>query len=192
MLKDLVAANRSYRGYDRSRKVTKEELEELISLARLCPSSMNRQALKFHIAYEETEVAQIQGLTKWAAALPDLNLPYPGTEPVAFIVICIDSVIGPNESVFLRDVGITAQTMLLGAAEMGLGGCMIGNFNPEVMWETLKLPENVHPNLVIAIGKPAEEIILTEVGEDGKTSYSRDETGKVHYVPKRALKDILV
>ncbi|MCR5425366.1 MAG: nitroreductase family protein [Lachnospiraceae bacterium] len=190
-LRELVLKNRSYRGYDRSRKITKEELLELVDLARICPSSKNGQALKFHIAYEEEEVARIQPTTMWAGALPELHLPYPGTEPVAFIVICIDTQLAPNEAVFVRDVGITAQTMLLGAAEKGLGGCMIGSFKRADLIEAIGLPEHLSPNLVIALGKPAEEIILTQVPENGSTNYYRDEAG-IHYVPKRSLEDLLV
>ena len=107
-------------------------------------------------------------------------------------MICLDKSIAPNETAFLRDIGIAAQTILLAAAEKDLGGCMIGNFNRAALKELLKLPETVEPNLVVAIGKPAEEVVLTEVGADGNTRYYRDETGTVHYVHKRSLKDILL
>ena len=188
MFRELVLKNRSYRAFDESRKLTREELLELVDLARLTPSSANRQPLKYHIAWEADKVAEIQGLTKWAAALPQLNLPRSGKRPTAFIVICQDMSVN---SAFLVDVGIAAQTMLLAAAEKGLGGCMIGNFPKDKMAELLKLPEKVEPKLVVAIGKPAEEIVLCEVGEDGKTNYYRDEAG-THYVPKRKLDDILL
>ena len=107
-------------------------------------------------------------------------------------MICLDKSIAPNETAFLRDVGIAAQTILLAATEKGLGGCMIGNFNRAALKELIQLPENVEPNLVVAIGKPAEKVVLTEAGADGNTRYYRDETGTVHFVPKRALKDILL
>ena len=192
MLKDLVMKNRSFRGYDETRKLTEEELLEFVDLTRYTASSGNTQPLKYHIAYEKEEVDAIQALTKWAAALPQLSLPYPGQCPTGFIVICLDKSIAPNETAFLRDVGIAAQTILLAAAEKGLGGCMIGNFNRPALKELLRLPENVEPNLVVAIGKPAEKVVLTEAGADGNTRYYRDETGTVHFVPKRALKDILL
>lgn len=192
MLKDLVIRNRSFRGYDESRKISEEELLELVDLTRYTASSANTQPLKYHIAHEKEEVDAIQALTKWAAALPQLSLPYPGQCPTGFIVICLDKSIAPNETAFLRDIGIAAQTILLAAAEKDLGGCMIGNFNRAALKELLKLPETVEPNLVVAIGKPAEEVVLTEVGADGNTRYYRDETGTVHYVPKRSLNDILL
>ena len=107
MIKDLVLKNRSYRGFDRSTRLSREDLMELVDLSRLSPSSMNRQALKFHIASDEDEVKKIQALTGWARRLPELNLPYPGTEPTSFIVICIDNLLGKRDA-FQRDVGICA------------------------------------------------------------------------------------
>lgn len=190
-IKELVLASRSYRGYDESRKVTREELTALVDLTRYTPSSVNRQPLKYRIAWEKEEVDRIQSLTKWAAALSDLQLPFPGTRPTGFIVICLDTKLGPNEVQFLKDVGIVAQTMLLAATEAGLGGCMIGNFNPQDLKTALGLEEHLKPMLVVAIGKPAEKIVLTDVGEDGSTAYYRDAEG-IHYVPKRSLADILI
>ena len=190
MFKDLVMKNRSYRGYDETRKVTKEELLEFVDLTRYTASTTNAQPLKYYIACGE-EAAEIQKLTKWAGALPQLDLPYPGTRPAAFIVICLDEAIA-GSPMFLRDVGIAAQTMLLAAVEKGLGGCMIGSFSKNELKALLQLPEKVEPNLIVAIGKPAEQVVLTDVGPDGSIRYYRDETGTVHYVPKRALQDILL
>ena len=191
MLIDLVTKNRSYRGYDRSRKVTEEELLTMIEAARLCPSSVNIQPLKFLPACKEDTVKAIQEQTAWARGLPELKLPREGKEPPAFIVICQDTEIDPNLKRFQRDVGITAQTILLAAAEMDLGGCMIGNFRADELHEALGLPEHIRPLLVVAVGKPGEEVILTDVKEDGSTAYYRDEDDR-HYVPKRALADIVL
>lgn len=192
MLKDLVLKNRSYRGYDKTRRVTGQELLEFVDLARITASSANIQPLKYYVSSKEQEVEDILKLTKWAAALPNLSLPYPEMGPSGFIVICLDTAIGPNETTFLRDIGIAAQTMLLAAAEKELGGCMIGNFDKNGLKKLLQLPEGIEPNLVVAFGRPAEKIVLTDVGEDGNTRYYRDETGTVHFVPKRSLEDVLL
>lgn len=191
MFKDLVLQNRSYRGYDESFRFSKEDLLELVELARLTPSGANAQPLKYYLAWEKETVDLVQSLTKWAAALPNMTLPHPGMCPTGFIVICHDTNIGPNAQASAKDVGIVAQTMLLGATEKGLGGCMIGNFKPDEVKEALKLSENLTPVLIVAFGKPAEKIVLTTVGADGITKYYRDEND-VHYVPKRSLEDIVI
>ena len=189
--KELVEKNRSYRGYDESYRFTKEQLEDYVDTTRFTASSVNMQPLKYFIAYEKEMVDTIQAMTKWARALPDLDLPYKGKRPTGFIVICQDTNISPNTQRFMKDVGIVAQTILLQATEEGLGGCMIGNFQPEEVSKTLNFSENLVPLLIVALGKPDEDIIIVDVEEDGNTNYYRDEED-VHYVPKRSLKDILI
>lgn len=191
MIKELVIRNRSFRGYDHSRKLKREELLELVDCARLTASSVNLQPLKYYIAWEEEEVAAIQALTNWAKGLPEVTLPHPGMEPTGFVVILQDTAISDSLPRFQRDCGIVAQTMLLRAVEMGLGGCMIGNFPAGKLKETLRLPAGFAPLLVLAVGKPAEQVVLTEVGDGESTAYYRDEND-IHYVPKRRLEDVVV
>lgn len=190
MIYDLVKKSRSCRGYDSSREVTRPELMQLVECARLCPSTMNLQALKYYIAYEKQDTDAVLSLTKWGGALPELSLPRPGTGPAAFIVICQDLGINASDKGFSVDIGAAAQTMLLAAAEMGLGGCMLGSFDSGRLCAALKLPENILPRLVVAIGKPAETIVIKQI-DGGSTAYYRDEND-VHYVPKRKLSDIII
>lgn len=189
--KELVTINRSYRGYDESRRLTREELEDFVDCARLAPSSVNAQPFRYYLAWEKEEVDRVQALTKWARALPQMTLPHPGHCPTGFVVICQDTNLGESLQRYLKDVGIVAQTMLLAAAEQGLGGCMIGNFNGEEVKKELALPENLVPMLIVAFGKPDETIVLTELEEGGSCNYYRDEND-VHYVPKRKLEDVVI
>ena len=191
MFKELLTANRSYRGYDETYQLTKEELLEFIDCTRLAPSSANIQPFKYYLAWEKEKVNQIQSFTKWAGALPELNLPYEGKRPTGFIVICQDLTMGKPLAKFQKDVGIVAHTILLAATEKGLGGCMIGNFGAAPLKEALNLEDNLMPVLVVALGKPAEEIVLTDLEEDGSIKYYRNEED-VHFVPKRKLDDLIL
>ena len=165
MLRNLVLKNRSYRGFDESVRISRETLEGFVDCARLCPSSVNKQPLKYFLAWEPEEVEKVQGLTKWARALPDMVLPHPGKRPTGFVVICQDKRIDENLNRYQKDVGI--------------------------VMEVIGLPEEIRPLLIVAFGKPAEEIHLVDVQEDGNTNYYRDEND-VHYVPKRTLADELL
>lgn len=120
MLKDLVLKNRSYRGFDESVRISRETLEGFVDCARLCPSSVNKQPLKYFLAWEPEEVEKVQGLTKWARALPEMVLPHPGKRPTGFVVICQNKRIDENLNRYQKDVGIVAQTMLLAAEEIHL------------------------------------------------------------------------
>lgn len=191
MFLELVKKSRSYRGFDESRKVTRQELEYLVECARFAPSSSNIQALKFFLAWEPETLQRIQPLTNWAKALKDVQLPHPGKDPTAYIVICQDHQVNPSAAMFQKDVGIAAQTMLLAATDLGLGGCMIGNFPALDLQQALELPQTIAPMLVVALGKPDETVVLTELPESGATAYYRDEND-VHYVPKRPLEQLVL
>lgn len=191
LFKDLVKKSRSYRGYDESYRFTREELEEFVDCARYAPSSVNMQPFRYYLAWEMDEVRKIQKMTKWAKALPEIELPHPGKCPTGFIIICQDLNISQSLTRFQKDVGIVAQTILLAAAEKGLGGCMIGNYGAKTVTEGLELDENFAPMLIVALGKPDEKIIITEMEEGEDTNYYRD-SEDVHYVPKRKLSDIII
>ncbi len=191
MFKDLVKKSRSYRGYDESRKISREELLEFVECARFAPSGTNQQPFQYYLAYEQAELDKIQPLTGWAKALPDQRLPHPGKYPTAFIVICQNTEWAPDLSRHQRDLGVVAQTMLLAAADAGLGGIIISTFSPKRIAEALELPEHIVPMLIVAMGKPAETVVIREIEAGESIKYYRDEND-VHYVPKRKLKDIVL
>jgi nitroreductase len=186
-LDTLLHRNRSYRGYDPARQVTEEELRELVKVTTLVASGMNRQPLRFRLVTEQ-EAGLVLPLIKLGAALPEEHLPKPGTEPRAFIVIC--SAV-PEDRVVDMDLGIAAQSILLKAVEMGLGGIFILNFRKEAVREALQLP--LDPIAILAIGKPAESVYLMPVPEDETAPdlryYRKDGN---HYVPKRTLAQLLL
>ena len=191
MFLDLVKQARSHRGFRQDRKVTRQELEHLVECARFTPAARNDQVLKYYLAEKPETVAAIQPLTKWAGALAELHLPRKGAEPVSYIVICLDGSLAENPAPYQRDVGIVAQTMLLAAAEMGLNGCMIGSFAAGELREKLGLPETIKPQLLLALGEGTDRIVMTDVGEDGSTTYYRD-AEDTHYVPKRTLEQLIL
>lgn len=191
MIRELVVKNRSYRGYDESYKVTEDVLKDLVDAARLTGSAANLQPLKYKLVADSENVDKLNGITRWGKMLKDIELPHKGMFPTAYIVVCVDTNIVKNADSANTDVGIVAQTMLLSAVEKGLGGCMIGNYEKAKATEALNLPEHLVPQLIIAIGKPAEKIKLVDVDETGSTKYYRDEND-VHYVPKRKLEDVIV
>ena len=191
MFRDLVLANRSYRSFDPSRKITREELLSFVDCARLTPSGANRQPLRYVLAWDQAQLDLIQPLTRWGAALPERHLPDADKRAAAFIVICLETDWLPNPAACQREVGIAAQTILLAATDIGLGGLMIGNFDGPALSEALSLPSHLVPQLVIALGKPAEKVVLTEAQPGASLNYYRD-ADDVHYVPKRPLKDLII
>jgi len=188
MIKDLIMKNRSYRRFFEDSKVSCDALRELIDLARLSASAANRQPLKYIISCAEEKNSVIFSNLAWAAYLKDWPGPSEGEKPSAYIVILGDKEISES---FMWDAGISAQSILLGATEKGLGGCMIASINKNGLREALKIPEKFEIVLVIAIGKPKEKVVIESVGNEGDIKYWRDTEG-VHHVPKRSLDELII
>ena len=190
MLKDLLLASRSYRSFDESVKITKEQLADWVDHTRYAPSSINLQMLKFVTVTNETLCERLLGGTRWAGKIKDMKLPPDGHAPVAYIVICADKNVVPTAETFEKDVGICAETIMLAACESGFGGCIIGSFSPDAVKEILELDETLIPKLVLALGKPDERVELVGEADDGSVTYYRE--GGIHYVQKRKLENILI
>ena len=180
-LDTLLRRNRSYRGYDPARRVTQEELRDLVGVVGFTASGMNRQVLRFRIVPETDKILPHITL---GAALPDEHLPKPGMEPSAFLVVCSTV---PEDKVVDIDLGFAAQSILLKATEMGLGGIFILNFRKEAVKEALGLA--LEPVAIIAIGKPAESVFLLPSDGD-KLQYYRKEG--IHYVPKLKTEHLII
>jgi nitroreductase len=183
-LGQLLLKNRSHRAYDHSFVVRADQLRSIIEVNTKIPSARNRQPLRFRAVGEE-EAAAVLPHIRMGGALPELNLPAEGTEPRAFIVVC--SVV-PEDRYVSIDLGISAQSMLLRATEMGLNGCCIAAFDQQAVQQALGL--ELTPLLVVAIGKGADTIRLTEITPDDSRAYYRAEG--VHYVPKLQLDDLII
>lgn len=173
-----------HRGYDPQFHVREDQLRSIIEVNTLTPSARNEQVLRFRPVLED-EAEKVLPHIRLGAALPDLHLPLPGTEPRAFILIC--STVDETRYVSI-DLGIAAQSMLLRATEMGLNGICIGAFDRRAIREAFDLPRD--PILILAIGKGAERIELDPVGADGSLDYYRRDG--VHHVPKLRLEELLI
>jgi nitroreductase len=186
-VKELVQKTRTYRRFDESQRIDYKVLENLIDLARLSASGANRQPLKYLIYNSPEDCARIYPSLIWAAYLKEWDGPDKGERPAGYIVILGDKSIAEGFGV---DHGIAAQSIMLGATEAGLGGCMIASIRRDQLRLELLIPQNFEVLLVLALGKPVEKVIIEEI-KDGDVRYWRD-TEKNHHVPKRALSDLIL
>jgi nitroreductase len=187
VLRDLVVSNRSYRRFHQDVAIDCEVLRELVDLARLSASGSNKQPLKFMLSCDPDTNALVFPHLGWAGYLKDWPGPAEGERPAAYIVILGDTEIRKSFGV---DHGIAAQSILLGATERDLGGCMIGSVHRGLR-EALNIPSRYEILLVIALGKPGETVTIEPLGPDGDIKYWRDDEG-VHHVPKRPLEELIL
>jgi nitroreductase len=186
--KDLVKANRSYRRFFEEHTISEETLLTFVDYARITPSGTNKQALRYYIACEKELNGQIFETLVWAAYLSDWQGPIEGERPAAYVVLIQDK---EYTMATAADAGIAAQTILLGATELGLGGCTFGNIDRDKLKKILKLADNFEILLVIALGRPKETVVIVEIEPADDIKYWRDEN-QIHHVPKRKLKDIIL
>ena len=159
-----------------------------MNLARLSPSAANLQPLKYVICADPELNKQIFPTLAWAGYLRPWMGPEEGERPTGYIVILGDAEISKN---FGCDHGIAAQSIMLGAAEKGLGGCMIGSIEREQLRKVLNIPGRYEILLVLALGYPREKVVLEEVGPDRDIKYYRD-SNDIHHVPKRTLDEVIL
>jgi nitroreductase len=188
MIRKLILKNRSYRRFYEEVPVELETLRGLVDLARLSASAGNLQPLKYILSCDPEKNSLIFPHLRWAGYLKDWPGPPEGERPAAYIIILGDKELSQS---FGCDHGIAAQSILLGAVEKGLGGCIIGSIARDELRKALAIPTRYEILLVLALGKPKETVVIEKVGSDGDIRYWRDRQD-IHHVPKRALDDIII
>lgn len=188
-LKETITATRTYRRFDENHPITEETLHKLIDLARLAGSSRNCQAWQYMPVTEEDLREDIFPYLGWAGYLQDWKGPAQGERPAAYVLCLLNHEwLNVPEKLAYFDLGISSQNLLLGAIEENIGGCRIGAFSPKLA-DLFSIPSHLTLELVIALGKPAEEVVIEQI--DNNTHYWRDEND-IHRVPKRPLEDIIL
>lgn len=187
-LREMVSRTRSFRRFYENHLLSLTTLEDLVDTARLTGSAANLQPLRYMISVDPQVNAKIFPHLAWAAYLKEWDGPEEGERPAGYIVVLGDQ---RHSKTSAWDLGIAAQTILLGASEMGLGGCMICSLRKEALSAYLQTPPGFEILMVIALGRPKEKIMLESLGPDGSIQYWRDEKG-IHHVPKRDLESILM
>jgi len=187
-LEELIVRNRSYRRFDNSKPLGIDVLRDLVNVARRTPSAGNLQPLKYVLVADRDGCARLFPHLAWAGALKDWDGPAEGERPMAYVIVLCDTAISKDPGC---DHGIACQSMLLAAAERGLGGCMLGAIQREAIRKDFRIPEQHDILLVVAMGFPAETCVLEEARPGGDVRYYRD-AQSVHHVPKRPLDEVIL
>lgn len=187
MFSDLVKATRSFRNFDPTYRISDEIMVSLVELCRYTPSTANSQSIKFAYANSENLCEKIFPMLGWAGYIKENKPPYDGNVPTGYILVCFDTDVANEIEI---DAGICAQTIVLGAMDMGIGACMIGSFDKQKATELFNLPSNIKPRLMIALGRPKETVEIVDI-KDGDVKYYRDGKFK-HFVPKRTTDELII
>jgi nitroreductase len=189
MLKDLVRRNRSCRRFQAGTRVELATLRELVDLARLSASAANLQPLRYVLCCEPETNAAIFECLAWAGYLKEWPGPGEGERPAGYVVVLGDTT--TSQTHVGVDAGLAMQSILLGAVERGLGGCIIASVQRDPLRRILDIPEQSQILYVIALGEPGEMVTIEEIGPEGDIKYWRDGES-VHHVPKRRLTEVIL
>lgn len=182
---ELIKENRSFRRFSQCERPDASALRRMIEAARLSASAGNKQRLRFTPVFDDETCEEIFKNLAFAAYFGGWR-PSEEEKPTAYVVIFAEDEFDVN---LAMDTGIASQSILLTARDMGFGGCIFRSINVKAVSELLG-KEGFTPVTVIALGKPSEKVVITEI-KDGDVKYYRDDAG-THFVPKRALDDIII
>ena len=148
ILTQVIADRYSCRNYS-SMPVSRQEIDQVLEMARLAPSACNRQPWVF-VVVDTPELRE--------AVVASYDRPWVRTAP-AFIVAC-----GNHDEAWHRaadqkdhtdvDVSIAVEHICLAASAIGLGTCWVCNFDVALLRQALNIPANLEPIAIIPIGYP--------------------------------------
>ena len=188
MFSNLVKRTRSFRRFKQEPAPSMSDLDSLVELARFAPSASNRQPIRYIIVKDSEVLPQVFSCLRWAGYLESWSGPKMDEQPTAYIVLLSDPTIDMNPGI---DLGLAAQNVVLGAAERGFGACLVGSITRDHLREILDVPQDLKIEMVVALGAPGEQVVLTEAKNESDIRYWRGDDD-VHYVPKRRLEDVVV
>ncbi|MFH0938865.1 MAG: nitroreductase family protein [Planctomycetota bacterium] len=185
---ELVVKGRSFRRFVQEQRVPRQVLVEMVNIARRLPCSGNRQPLRYMVIHEASACARLFPCLRWAASLKGWGGPVEGERPAAYILILTDTTINKTPDC---DAGIAGLALQLAATERELGACMLASIDRPKIQSEFRIPEQYQIMLVLALGAPAEKVMLEDVKPGGDVTYYRD-AQSVHHVPKRSLQEVLL
>ncbi len=153
-LKQAISARYSVRKF-LDKEVPIDLIAKILEVARFAPSSGNTQCWKFILVQDKNKKASIANACleqSWIASAPLL------------IVVCnqhskATSLYGKLGKMFsIQDCAIISSYLQLLAVDNGLGSCWIGAFDNEAVQNILQIPEDIDPEIILALGYPAEEM----------------------------------
>lgn len=181
---DAMFQRRSIRKF-RPEPVPYETLKSIVEISRLYPTGGNVQPVRFAILSTKTLTDALFADLRWAMYLPGYTIAE-DERPTAYIVLLRDETILKKCD---YDIGAASTMVMLAAADQGLSSCPIGNYHAGRLAQLLKLPENLKPELVIALGYPGQESRVVPM--EDSIRYTQDEDGNF-LVPKHRTEDVLV
>lgn len=148
---EAIMTRRSIRRYQ-DKPVPEALITQLLEAAMAAPSASNQQPWQFVVIDDRKLLDMIPSIHPYSQMLKEA--------PLA-ILVCGDMRLARHSGYWVQDCSAATENILLAARALGLGsvwlGCHPNDDRCAGLRELLKLPEEVIPLALIAVGYPAEE-----------------------------------
>lgn len=176
---DAVRQRRAVKQYDPEHEMTREEVDQLIGLAKLAPTAFNQQNYRFVLVRDAELRKQIREAAWDQAQVTDASLlivicadlkawekdpaRYWANAPAEvqdYMKSAIDQYYRNREQVqrdeAMRSAGIAAQTIMLSAKSMGYDTCPMDGFDYDAVGKLINLPEDHVVAMFVVVGKAVQ------------------------------------
>jgi len=174
-----IRERRSVKHYDPAHAMSEAEINGLLELALLSPTSFNMQNWRFVVVTDTEKRAAIRAVA-WNQAqvteasitlilCADLNAHEDAgrywihaPQPVQDMLVPMITPFYQNSAELRRDeamrsIGIAAQTLMLTAKSMGYDSCPMIGFDPVKVAEIINLPEEHVIGMMLTVGKALKD-----------------------------------
>ncbi len=145
---ELVKSRYSVRSYS-GRPVEDEKLEAVLEAGRVAPTAKNIQPATVYVVKSQDAIGKLRGVCKMAFDAPVVLLVCAALSE-SFVSPFTDRNFGDT------DAAIVTDHMMLQAADLGLGTCWVGWFDPAPIKEALGIPENLTIMDILPLGYPSD------------------------------------
>jgi nitroreductase len=143
---DAIRARRNVRRYA-DRPIEPSDLDRLLEAARRTPSSVNQQAWDFVVVTERERLRELSSIWRYAAHVAT------SAATVALIVPVSED--RDERDTFWYDVGQATMSIMLAAADLGIGSGHASVGDQPMARRILGLPEDREVAILVALGYPA-------------------------------------
>ncbi len=137
-------AKRDTRSYTEA-PVSADVMDKMLNAARMAGSAKNGQPVRLVVVTDHADKVALKASGDYATWIDQA--------PV-IVVLTARADAGPRR---LFDIGRHAQNLMLAAHDLGLASCPVTIHHPDVVRETLGVPEDVEPSMIVTLGWPGPE-----------------------------------
>jgi nitroreductase len=144
---DAIRSRRNVRSYA-GRAIAPEDLDRVLEAGRRAPSAGNQQAWDFVVCTDREQLAQLAGVWRGARHVTG--------SAATIALVAPTSEDARTRDLIQFDLGQATMSIMLAAADLGIGSAHAGVHDQELARRLLGFPEDRFCALLVSLGYPAD------------------------------------